>query len=335
MPVRASDYQLKHDELLVRLDAFLSDRLTWRSRTSIQALIHDGFVEVSQSGPERRDAEPEYRQTKRPGFKLRHGAAVRVWIPPELRLPEVTASSEGLVILHEEDDFLVIDKPPLVPVHPSGRHLTGTVIQSVHAHYAEVMGDDTDKIPVRLAHRIDRETSGVLLLGKSALAHRALREEFEAHRIDKTYLAIVEGVPDEDEGSIRLPIGPSRTSEVRLKMSAGGDGLESRTDWRLVHAYGAVSLIECQLFTGRQHQIRVHLAAIGHPLVGDKLYGEDETIFVRAAAGELTPADEARLRLPRHALHHHKLGFKRPADETRIVVESPLPQDLRDLLDGF
>lgn len=332
LAVRASDFRLKNEDLLLRLDAFLAERLTWRSRNSIQDLVRDGYVEVAQNGPERQDRPAEFKRTKRPSAKLRHGAIVRVWIPPELRLPEVTATSEGVHILHEEEDFLVVDKPPLAPVHPSGRHLTGTVIQAVHAHYAELVGEDADEIPVRLAHRLDRETSGVLLLGKTKEAHRVLRAAFEEHRITKTYLAIVEGTPDEDQGSIRLPITPAIQSAVRLKMTTAIHGLESRTDWRLLQSFGPVSLVECQLFTGRQHQIRVHLSAIGHPIVGDKLYGPDETVFIRAADGTLTPEDERALRLPRQALHHHRLGFERPSDGSWLDVESELPEDLEEFL---
>ncbi|MEX1025826.1 MAG: RluA family pseudouridine synthase [Planctomycetota bacterium] len=330
LPVRGSDYRVRNDELVVRLDAFLCERLTWRSRTSVQKLIEDGFVEVAQEGPERRGAAA-FRKVERAGMKLRHGAIVRVWIPPELRLPAVTGTADGVVVLHEEADFLAVDKPPLVPVHPSGKHLTGTLIQRVHAHYADALEDSDAPMPVRLAHRLDRETSGVLLLGKSALAHRELRVQFERGSVDKTYLAIVEGVPGADAGTLRLPIGPSRTSAVRLKMAVREDGLAARTDWRLLEAHGDVSLIECRLFTGRQHQIRVHLAALGHPIVGDKLYGDDEGRFVRAASDELTPADERALRLPRQALHHHRLGFAR-ADGTRVEVVSPLATDLVDFL---
>jgi 23S rRNA pseudouridine1911/1915/1917 synthase len=330
LPVRASDFQTSPEEVHVRLDAFLKLRLSWRSRASVQRLIQDGFVLVAPAAP---GLEPSGRAPeveRRASRVLRHGARVVVVIPPELRLPDQLADPGTLVILHEDEDVVAVDKPAGQPVHPSGRHLTGTLIQDVHARYSQ--GAEL-AVPVRLCHRIDKETSGIVLLAKGARAHRQIRKQFERGTIEKEYLALVHGSPGEDEGAIDLPLGPARASRVRMKISVQADGAEAHTTWRVLERRGGFALLACKLLTGRQHQIRVHLAAIGHPLVGDKLYGADEELFLRGARHELDASDLARLRLSRHALHSHRLAWVAPSGGARREVTSPLPGDLRAFLE--
>ena len=164
-------------------------------------------------------------------------------------------------------------------------------------------------------------------------AHRELRRQFEAHEVQKTYLALVTGELPAIEGSIRWPIGPDHQSAVRLKMTVSADGLECRTDWRVVRPLDGYTLVECDLHTGRQHQIRVHLAAMGHPIVGDKLYGPDEQLFIRAAEGTLSEADRTLLEMDRQALHHYRLVFQSPSGQGPVTVESPLATDIQDFID--
>jgi 23S rRNA pseudouridine1911/1915/1917 synthase len=158
--------------------------------------------------------------------------------------------------------------------------------------------------------------------------------QFEEREVEKEYLAIVRGSPREDGGTITCDLGPAVHSQVRLKMAPVAHGLSSRTDWRVLERYDDCTLVACTLHTGRQHQIRVHMAAIGLPLVGDKLYGEDEELFLRAQNGELTPAERARLGLARHALHAHRLVVTSPTTGERIEITSPLPEDLTQYLAG-
>jgi len=324
--VDASALGLKIEDVHLRLDAFLVPHLSWRSRSSIQHLIREGFLLVDASSPEFPKGRGELVRETRPGRKLKHGSRVTVIIPPELRMPETEASGADLVVLYEDDDLLVVDKPALVAVHPSGRYMSDTLIQQVHARFrdAEVPFDGAP----RLCHRIDRETSGLVLIAKNPIAHRHLMLQFESRTVEKEYLALVHGVPDWDEGSITFAMGPSRSSEVRLKMSVRADGSEARTDWKVVEPRGEYCLIACELFTGRQHQIRLHLSAIGHPIVGDKLYGDSEEFFIKAAEGTLTERDLEILELPRHALHNHRLAFESPSTGERLEVRSPLPADM-------
>lgn len=330
LPVRASDFRQRPEEVQIRLDAFLTLRLSWRSRASVQRLIQDGFVLVAPATPGLELSNVAPAIERRAARQLRHGARVVVVIPPELRLPEVLVDPGALVILHEDEDVLAVDKPAGQAVHPSGKNLSGTLIQEVHARYSQ--GAEL-AVPVRLCHRIDKETSGIVLLAKGARAHRQIRKQFERGTIEKEYLALVHGSPAGDAGAIDLPLGPAHASRVRMKIAVQEGGSESHTSWRVLERHGAFSLLACTPLTGRQHQIRVHLAAIGHPLVGDKLYGEDEGLFLKSTRRELDPADLARLRLPRHALHSHRLGWVPPSGGGRRVVTSPLPPDLRAFLE--
>ncbi|MDF1839746.1 MAG: RluA family pseudouridine synthase [Planctomycetota bacterium] len=332
LEVDGSFFRLKANELHLRLDQFLLAHLTWRSRTSIQALVRDGFVQVDHATPEHPKGAGSPQTETRPGRKLRHGSQVTVIIPEELRLPEPEGDVSPVDVLHLEAGVMVVDKPPHVPVHPSGRHTLDTMIQRVHAHCAREMADELGLAP-RLSHRLDRETSGVLLVGTRTQAHRELRRQFEAHEVQKTYLALVSGEVPAENGSIRWPIGPDHHSAVRLKMTVTEDGLSCRTDWRVVQRLAGYTLVECDLHTGRQHQIRVHLAAMGHPIVGDKLYGPDEQLFIRAADDTLTEADRAQLQMDRQALHHHRLVFKSPKANHPVTVESPLAHDIQEFID--
>ncbi len=333
LDVDCSDLRMKASEVHIRLDAFLSRHLSWRSRTSIQGLIHDGFVLVDASTPEAPRGTGRTRTETRPGRKLRHGSKVVVVIPEELRVPMLERSSDELVVLFEDEAILAVDKPANVPVHPSGRHLSDTLIQRVHARYGEGFELERGGAP-RLCHRLDRETSGIVLIGKHPEAHADVMKQFERRKVDKEYLAIVAGVPDRDGGVIDIPLGPARVSAIELKISVAVDGWPSRTDWRVVSRHRDCTLVSCSPFTGRQHQIRVHLQAIGHPVIGDKIYGPDEALFQKSLDGELDARDLEQLGLPRHALHNHRVAFRSPASGERVEVVSPLPDDMRRYLDA-
>lgn len=332
LDVDCSDLRMKAAEVNVRLDAFLARYLTWRSRTSIQGLIREGYVLVDGSTPEAPRGSGVASVETRPGRKLRHGSKVVVVIPEELRVPMLGRSSGELVVLFEDEAVLAVEKPANVPVHPSGRHLVDTLIQRVHAKYGEGFELERGGAP-RLCHRLDRETSGVVLVGKHPEAHADVMRQFERREVEKEYFAIVHGVPERDGGVVDMPIGPARASSVELKMTIAVDGFPSRTDWRVIERFDDCALVSCSPFTGRQHQIRVHLEAIGHPVVGDKIYGADEGLFQKALDGELDARDLEVLGMARHALHNHRVAFRSPATRERVEVTSPLPDDMREYLE--
>jgi len=322
---------MKVEDVNLRLDNFLQQHIAWRSRSSIQRLIKDGWLYIDAATPDHPRGCGDLTQESRPGRRLKHGTRVVVIIPPEHRLPGPTATSGEVVALYEDDVCVAIDKPAMLPVHPSGRHASDTLIQRMHARHPELLERG---LAPRLCHRLDRETSGIVLIAKDPRHHTELSRQFEQREVEKEYLAIVRGAPVDDSGSIELPIGPARASAVRLKMAMQADGLPARTDWRVVERRPDHTLLGVQLFTGRQHQIRVHLAAIGHPIVGDKIYGYDDLYFQKSVADELTADDWRALELPRQALHHHRLVFRSPATGDRVEVVAPLPADLAEFLNA-
>lgn len=331
--VDASFLRMRAEEVELRLDRFLAHHLKWRSRTSIQELIKSGHVSVDASTPDHPRGSGELKVETRPGRRLHDGSRVVIRIPEELRLPEPEATSDELTILYEDEGVLGVDKPPMLAVHPSGRHLADTLIQRVHARYGGAERLESGGAP-RLCHRLDRETSGVVIVGKHPDAHVDVMRQFERREVGKEYLAIVRGNPEADFGTIELPIGPARASRIGLKMAVQVGGQESLTEWRVVERHDRCTLVACVPHTGRQHQIRLHMEAIGHPLVGDKLYGTDDELFTKGVDGTLTPADYARLGMERHALHNHRVTLRSPATGETVDVVSPLPEDMRAYLAG-
>jgi 23S rRNA pseudouridine1911/1915/1917 synthase len=308
----------------LRLDQFLAKRLKWRSRTSARRLLDDGLVSLAD-------------RSARPSRRVQVGEIVSVTLPRPVRDEALRLSQEDelqLPRLHEDEHLIAIDKPPNIPVHPSGRLLHFTVITALHRAYRDFDDPANDVIP-KLCHRIDLETSGVLLVAKT---HRALvfvQKQFEKRTVEKQYLVLVHGEVQDDEGLIDLPIGPTVSGEIRNGRTIRHDvGQPSRTRYRVDRRYQGYTRCQIELLTGRHHQIRVHMAAIGHPVVGDKLYGKDEGLFLRHQRRELTDADRALLELPRQALHSHALRFEHPV-RGAMTIESPWPPDLSAFCEGL
>ena len=332
LTVRGSDLQMPYDEVHVRLDAFLQRFLTWRSRTAIQRLIREGFVSILAAEPGARLPKGDPVVETRPGRRLMHASRVVIEIPEPLRVQRAMSASSELTVLHDDAWIVAVDKPPMLPVHPSGRHLSDTLIQRVHATFDQTK--ERREFRIKLCHRLDRETSGIVLMARDPRAHAAVMKQFERRQVEKEYHAIVRGCPTEDEGVIDLPLGPDPNSEVRLKMAPRVEGMEALTAWKVLERYDDCALVSCRPKTGRQHQIRVHMDAIGHSLVGDKLYGVDEGVFLRSAAGEALPEDATTAGLARHALHNHRIAVMHPVTGERVEIRSLIPEDMRRFLDA-
>lgn len=302
----------------MRLDVFLSGQLRNTSRTRAKLIAENAVY--SLEGKKLRGND-----------RLRADSELGVWRVP----PDEADAPVPLPILHEDPHLLVIDKPPMIAVHPTARHHSVTVIKLLQARFPEQF--------FSLIHRLDRETSGILLMGRSPEADRAFKRAIEdrsiAHAsgraalgsrpvpdIQKTYLAITWGVPD--AGTIDLPMERDPANPLRVKMKVSKGGLESRTEVTVLDRADGYALVSCELLTGRQHQIRVHLSAVGCPVVGDKLYGPDERLLARAADGELTEADRGRLELPRQALHAHRYRLSHAVTGEPLDLVSPLSPDL-------
>lgn len=304
-----------------RLDQALAQKLPWRSRTSIRRLIEQGRVHL-----EGRDASPSR--------KVLSGEIVVIDVPPRPETLPVEQLVSDLPILYEDRFMVAVDKPPGIAVHPAGRRLDGTLIHWLHKRYRRLDEPEHDVVP-KLLHRIDVETSGVVAVGLDERFHARVARQFEDRDVTKTYLAVVHGHPDPPEGLVDLGIGPDKSSPVRLKLQArwDGSGQPALTRYRTLRGNARYSLVELQPQTGRTHQLRVHMAAIGCPLVGDKIYGGDEAIFLEKLQGELSVESRQRLVLERHALHSHRLRFRHPFLDRDLELVAGLPADMERLLE--
>ncbi|MEZ4469804.1 MAG: RluA family pseudouridine synthase [bacterium] len=284
----------------LRLDLFLSLRIHRLSRARAARLR---VVDLDE--PER---SLRKSQTVRAGQRL--------WV--ERPLPDGEAETSAPVVLHADTDLLVLAKPPDLAVHPTASRFVRTV-----THWLASTTPEGVPRP-EPAHRLDVETSGVLLCGRHALAIRTLKQLFVDQQVRKRYLAVVEGRPSWDARTVDQPLGPAADSEVRIKMGPGD--LSAVTALKVVARGGRRSLIEARPISGRQHQIRVHLALEGHPIVGDKLYGPDEGLFLAHLDRALTPAELARLGHPRQALHAAEVELPWRGATRRF--QAALPADL-------
>ncbi|MBW2457002.1 MAG: RluA family pseudouridine synthase [Deltaproteobacteria bacterium] len=301
----------------MRLDRFVQGELRATSRTRSKLIILNSAF------------SPEGRHLKK-NRRVEAEERVILWRPPWDELaPEVDLS-----VVYEDDSLLALNKPPFIPVHPTARFHRSTVTMLI----ADQRPDDH----LTLMHRLDRETSGVLLLARTRAADRAVKIQFEDRKsVLKRYLAITWNAPSWDRRTCELPLEPDDRSPYRVKMRAAapGAGQPSATTFEVLEraARGdrGYALVRCTLHTGRQHQIRVHLSALGLPLVGDKLYGPDETLFARGADGELTEADRAVLELDRQALHAADMEIDHPESGERLRIEAPLYPDMETFWDSL
>jgi 23S rRNA pseudouridine1911/1915/1917 synthase len=310
-----------------RLDRFLADRIAELSRTRLKALILEGAVEVSG----RTVRDPEYR--------VNAGDEIAVGIP-EAEPAKPAGEKIPLDIVYEDKDVVVIDKPAGLVVHPAAGNRSGTLVNALIAHCgASLSGIGGEKRP-GIVHRLDKDTSGLLVVAKNDAAHRSLSEQFADHgrtnELSRGYLAFAWGAPKPERGTIDAPI--ARDPRSRVKMAVRKGGKEAVTHYEVLQKYpGAdgkpvASMVECELETGRTHQIRVHLAKAGHPLLGDAVYGAG----FQSKSVLLPQQTQAKLKaLNRQALHAFRLAFSHPRTGKLLSFESKLPKDLAALEKSF
>lgn len=293
-----------------RLDHFLKQRIRRLSRTKICTII-ESQVWLSNG------------RKPRPALAVRAGDTVHIDRPAPIE-PEVPRE---FPILASDAYFMAIDKPAGLPMHTTAKFWKNTLVAILRERYPEE--------GLQICHRIDRETSGVLLIARTRAAASYLKRAFASRAVKKTYLALVHGIPAPSSGVIDAPM---RLIESRshLMMGVEDDGLPALTRYSVHTAFARHSLVEASPESGRQHQIRVHLAYIGHPIVGDKLYGAGEQAFMDYCDSGMTPALlDLFDGLPRHALHAARLIFPHPETKEMVTVESPLPADLSDYMKGL
>ena len=276
-----------------RLDQFLAARIGELSRSRIQALMSEGHVLVN--------GQPKLRSCK-----VRAGEKIVLTVPPVIA-SENLAEDIALEILHEDDDLIVINKPPGLVVHPAPGHAGGTLVNALLHHCTELSGIGGVERP-GIVHRRDKETSGCLVAAKNDAAHQSLTEQFSGREVRKIYLAIAAGKFAKKKGTINVPLGRHPVHRQKMGVLQRGGGREAVTDWLVLAELPCGTLVQCTLHTGRTHQIRVHMKHLGHPLLGDEVYGK-------------------RAGFPRQMLHAWKLGFSHPRTGKDLDFTAPIPPD--------
>ena len=303
-----------------RLDRFLALAFPALSRSRFQSLIAEGLVTV------------EGAVVKEGRTRLKGGERLRVTVPPAADA-EPKAETIPLAVVYEDDDLIVIDKPAGLVVHPGAGNQTGTLVNALIAHCGESLSGIGGVRRPGIVHRLDKETSGLLVVAKNDTAHRHLSEQFAAHgrdgRLERAYLALVWGAPERNQGTISAGLARSSTNRQKMAVSGSATARQAVTHYQVVNRFGPASLLRCQLETGRTHQIRVHMAHIGHPLLGDTAYGAGFKSSLQTLP-EL--AREALKALNGQALHATILGFDHPRTGRTLRFESPPPRRLSRLI---
>ena len=312
-----------------RLDRVLGGHIAELSRARLQALIKQGHVTGARGTIEE------------PGLRVKPGERYQVIVPPPVPA-EPQAEHTRLAIVHEDDDLIVVDKPAGMVVHPAPGHASGTLVNALIAHCGESLSGIGGVRRPGIVHRLDKDTSGLLVVAKSDAAHRGLSEQFAAHgsdgRLSRRYVALVWGAPDRPRGAIDASIARSRHNRTRMAVSQGPTSRHAVTHYAVLEIFRddsgvpLASLLELELETGRTHQIRLHLAHEGHPVMGDPVYGSG---FKSSARRLNEKAQAALTKLDRQALHAAGLGFEHPVKGKRLSFESPLPEDFSALLEAL
>ncbi len=293
----------------MRLDKFIQSRLPGHSRSFLAQQIRTRNVFVDEVA-------------HKPGYRVRAGEKIHIVIPAP-QPAEYRAEAIDLDRLHEDRDIIVINKPPGLVVHPAPGHATGTLVNALLHHCPDLAGIGGEIRP-GIVHRLDKDTSGVMVVAKNAHAQECLADQFKQRCIRKTYFALAKGRFKSNQGIIDLPIG--RHPVHRKKMSVRSRrSRDAETHWRVVIQYKAAAMLEIDLKTGRTHQIRVHLAAINHPILGDPIYGGRSTLRPKPEKG-------LHIKTPRQMLHAARLTLRHPVTGRQMSFEAPLPADMQQVV---
>lgn len=286
----------------IRIDRYLAEQCPDLSRSYIQKLVKDGAVFVNN------------RQIKA-NYKVQPQDQVILTIP-DMQVPDILPENIPLDILYEDQWLLVVNKPKDMVVHPSAGHMEGTLVNAVMAHCGEHLSGINGVLRPGIVHRIDKDTTGALLICKDDTVHRDLAEQLKVHSIKRRYRAIVQGNLKEDQGTVDAPVGRHPTDRKKMAVNYK-NGKEAVTHYQVLERFGNATYIECRLETGRTHQIRVHMASLGHPLLGDTIYGSSKNPY----------------HLQGQALHAMILGFVHPITREYLEFQAPLPEYFIKLLD--
>ncbi len=310
-------------QTLIRLDKFLVDRLRHFSRNRIQQAIADGLITIND-----RKVSANY--------KIRPADVVKVQVIKPAAPLELVAQNIPLDIVHEDDHLVVVHKPPGLVVHPGHGNWDGTLVNGLLYHFGKLPSGHGGEIKPGLVHRIDKDTSGLLLVAKTPEAFTHLAKQFHDHTIERSYLALVWGEPDNDTGTISGHIGRSPSDRRMYTVYPEGEvGKHAVTHYEVLERLRYISLLRCKLETGRTHQIRVHMKHIGHTLFNDKMYGGDKILKGERFSKYKQFIDNCFNTLPRQGLHAQTLGFVHPASGENVTFTSNIPADMEGVLSRF
>lgn len=307
---------------LLRIDKFLMDRLPNATRNKVQAGIKDGFVLVNG-------------EEVKPNYKVRPDDVITVELPEPPRDTEVVPEDIPLDIVYEDEHLLVVNKPAGMVVHPAYNNWTGTLVNALVWHFQHLPEMEGNEGRPGLVHRIDKDTSGLLVIAKTERAMSGLAKQFFDHSIERTYLAVVWGEPEES-GTIDVHLGRSlKDRRVTTAFPDGDFGRTAITHYKVLKYLRYVSLVQCNLETGRTHQIRAHMKYLGHPLFNDATYGGDQIVKGTQFSKYKSFVQNCFKVMPRQALHAKSLGFEHPVTKEHMQFDSELPEDFKNLLEKW
>jgi 23S rRNA pseudouridine1911/1915/1917 synthase len=308
--IQTIDVRLEPAHAGWRLDRALAAAVPNLSRERLKTLIRSGAVEA------------EGKAVRDPATKVRGLEALRVAVP-EPKAAHNEPQAIPLTIVFEDEHLLVVDKPAGLVVHPAAGNFDGTLVNALLHHCGGSLSGIGGVARPGIVHRIDKDTSGLLVVAKNDVAHEGLAKQFAAHSIDRRYLAIVSGVPLASEGVVDAPLARSSMNRKKIAIVEGHRGKRAVTHWKRLQVLRDAALVQCRLETGRTHQVRVHMASIGHPLVGDPVYGRSGRTH-----GKLLK----ELGFHRQALHAAELGFTHPVTKRSLAFSSAMPPDMQELM---
>lgn len=299
------------------------DRLPNTTRNKIQLAIEERFILVNQ-------------QPTKASYKVRPYDVIKVVLPTPPRLDEVVPEPIPLAIVYEDDALLVVNKPAGMVVHPAHNNWTGTLVNALVYHFAQLPTQPNNEGRPGLVHRIDKDTSGLLVIAKTEASMTALAKQFYDHSIERTYYALVWGEPEEERGTVDMAIGRSPKDRRVMTTFADADlGKRAITHYQIIKKLRYVSLIQCRLETGRTHQIRTHMKYLGHPIFNDATYGGDQLLRGQRFSKYKAFVANCFKLMPRQALHARSLGFVHPTTQQSIYFEAPLPSDFQRVLEKW
>ncbi|MCU0417523.1 MAG: RluA family pseudouridine synthase [Cytophagaceae bacterium] len=303
-------------QMQMRLDKFLMDRIANATRTKIQAAIESESVRINN-------------QPTKASYKIKPLDVITICLPHPPKDDTIYPENIPLNIVHEDDDLLVVNKPAGMVVHPAYGNWTGTLVNALVYHFDHLPTHKNGAIRPGLVHRIDKDTSGLLVIAKNEFSMNFLARQFADHSIERTYYALVWGVPKEDSGTIQSYLGRSlKDRKIMASFSDPEKGKRAVTHYKVLERFHSCALVQCNLETGRTHQIRVHFQSIGHPLFGDTTYGGDRIVKGNPTGAYKLFAEKQLQALPRQGLHAKTLGFLHPTTKAFISFDSPLADDL-------